>query len=176
MGMENKPSNADSTAILGGGCFWCLEAVYQRVDGVVSVVPGYAGGQVANPTYEGVCSGDTGHAEVVKISYDSSKIDFKGVLDWFWRCHDPTQLNRQGNDVGTQYRSAIFYVDEAQRALAEKTKAEQQSVWGKPVVTEISPAPKFWEAEDYHHDYFNKHPWNGYCQVVIRPKLHKLGI
>src|SRR5262245_38955002 len=107
--MEKQASTADSTAILGGGCFWCLEAVYQRVEGVVEVVPGYAGGHAANPSYEAVCTGDTGHAEVVKISFDSAKIDFAGILDWFWRCHDPTQLNRQGNDVGTQYRSVIFY-------------------------------------------------------------------
>ena len=174
--MENKKENADGVAILGGGCFWCLEAVYQRVEGVKTVVPGYAGGQRDNPSYEAVCEGTTGHAEVVKITFDTSKTDYDKILDWFWRCHNPTQLNRQGNDIGTQYRSVVFFLDEGQKKSAEITKTQQQREWNDPIVTEILPAPHFWEAEDYHHDYFNKHPWNGYCQAVIKPKLHKLGV
>ncbi len=160
-------------ATLGGGCFWCLEAVFENVKGVEDVVSGYAGGHINNPTYEAVCSGTTGHAEVVQITYDPTIISFKDILEIFWKIHDPTTLNRQGADVGTQYRSVIFYHDEKQKEIAEESKAEAQKNFTSPIVTEISPLQTFWKAEDYHQDYFKNNPNQGYCQVVVAPKVEK---
>jgi peptide-methionine (S)-S-oxide reductase len=161
-------------ATLGGGCFWCLDAAYRQIEGVTRVVSGYAGGALANPTYEQVCGGRTGHAEVVQVEFDPAVISYEDVLDVFWSIHDPTTLDRQGGDVGTQYRSAIFVHDEAQRAAAERSRAAVQEHWSQPVVTEITPLDRFWMAEDYHQDYFARNPNQGYCQVVINPKLRKL--
>lgn len=163
------------TATLGAGCFWCVEAVFQEVKGVVSVVSGYAGGTVENPTYKQVCTGTTGHAEVAEIKFDPTVVSFKDILEVFWKTHDPTTLNRQGNDVGTQYRSVIFYHSPEQKALAEKYKKEldESGAWSKPLVTEISPAPKFYKAEDYHQNYYKNNPNQGYCAYVIAPKMEK---
>lgn len=161
-------------ATLGGGCFWCLEAVYERYQGVTAVVSGYAGGSRPNPTYEQVCSGATGHAEVVQLTFDPSVISFGTLLEIFWQAHDPTTLNRQGNDVGTQYRSVIFYHSEEQKTAAEKSLAEAQKDFRDKIVTEISPAPEFFPAEEYHQGYFRTHPNVPYCFYVIRPKLAKL--
>ncbi len=159
----------------GGGCFWCIEAVFQRLDGVKTVASGYAGGAVPNPTYKQVCTGETGHAEVVQIEFDATKTSFDKLLEVFWAAHDPTTLNRQGGDAGTQYRSVIFYESEAQKAAAEKSKAAAQPEFKDPIVTEISPLPTFYKAEDYHQNYFNENAGsNPYCSVVIRPKLQKL--
>ena len=160
-------------ATLGGGCFWCLEAVFENVKGVEDVISGYAGGDIDHPTYEEVCSGTTNHAEVVQITYDPTIISYKDILEIFWKIHDPTTLNRQGADVGTQYRSVIFYHDEKQKEIAQKNKAEAQKSFTSPIVTEISPLQKFWKAEDYHQDYFKNNPNQGYCQVVITPKVEK---
>ncbi len=161
-------------ATLGGGCFWCLEAVYQRVPGVLKSVSGYAGGHTANPTYEEVCSHGTGHAEVVRLEFDPQVVSYERLLEIFFEAHDPTTLNRQGADEGDQYRSVIFYENDAQHQAALKAKALAQKHWDDPIVTEISPLPKFWRAEDYHQDYFNQHPGQGYCVVVIKPKVSKL--
>ncbi len=161
-------------ATLGGGCFWCIEAVFERLDGVQSVVAGYAGGSKLNPTYKEVCAGTTGHAEVAQITYDPSKISYKQLLDVFWEAHDPTTLNRQGADVGTQYRSVIFYQNEQQKQIAEKSKAEAQKDFKSAMVTEIKPLSIFYEAENYHQDYYNNNPNAPYCTFVIRPKLEKL--
>ncbi len=165
-------------ATFGTGCFWCTEAVFERVDGVVDVTPGYSGGEVENPTYRQVCSGETGHAEVVQIEYDPGKVSFSDLLDVFWKAHDPTSLNRQGADVGTQYRSVIFYHDDEQKRLAEEAKEQlnDADVYGKPIVTEISPAHKFYQAEDYHLDYYRRNRNAPYCQFVITPKLKKLNM
>jgi len=160
-------------ATLGGGCFWCLEAVYEQVKGVEDVVSGYAGGHVDHPTYEAVCSGTTGHAEVVQITYDPNVISFKELLDIFWKIHDPTTLNRQGADVGTQYRSVIFYHDEKQKEIALKSKEEAQRYFSAPIVTEIAPLDTFWPAEAYHQDFFRNNPYQGYCQAVVAPKVEK---
>jgi len=159
----------------GNGCFWCTEAIFQSVKGVKSVVSGYMGGQVKNPSYREVCTGKTGHAEVLHIEYDADEISFDELLLIFFKTHDPTTLNRQGNDVGTQYRSAIFYYDDAQKqqAAAMIKKLADEKVYAKPVVTEITPASEFYKAEDYHQEYFNNNPHNPYCAVVIQPKLHK---
>ena len=164
------------SAILGGGCFWCLEAVYIRLEGVKSVISGYSGGNVENPTYEQVCTGETSHAEVVKINYDLNKTSFETLLEWFWRCHDPTTLNRQGGDIGTQYRSVIYYENESQKSIAQKSKkfAESSGIFENPIVTEIHELDVFYPAEDYHHDYYKKNPYAGYCSYIIRPKLEKL--
>lgn len=161
-------------ATLGAGCFWCVEAVFERLDGVKSVDAGYAGGTKANPTYEEVCTGKTGHAEVARISFDPSVISFEQILQWFWKSHDPTTLNRQGADVGTQYRSVIFYHDEKQKAIAEKSKREAQAMFSDPIVTEIVPLKEFYKAEHYHQDYYRNNPNAPYCTFVIRPKLRKL--
>lgn len=163
------------TAVLGGGCFWCLEAVYDQLKGVISVESGYAGGSVPNPTYEAVCTGRTGHAEVVRITYDPHVVSFRDLLDVFFTIHDPTTLNRQGADVGTQYRSAIFYTTPEQRAVAEATIAELEAarVWRDPIVTEVKPLDAFYIAEDYHQEYFARNPNQGYCRVVIEPKVAK---
>lgn len=160
-------------ATLGGGCFWCLEAVYDEVQGVEKVISGYAGGSVENPTYQQVCSGTTGHAEVVQVIYDPDVISFREILEIFFVIHDPTTLNRQGADVGTQYRSVIFYHDEEQRQTAKEVMAEVAEAWDDPIVTELSPVPAFYSAEDYHQDYYENNPAQPYCQVVIRPKLAK---
>ena len=160
-------------ATLGGGCFWCLEAVYDEVQGVEKVVSGYAGGEVDNPTYQQVCSGTTGHAEVVQLSYDPDQISFRELLEIFFVIHDPTTLNRQGADVGTQYRSVIFYHDEEQHETAKEVIEEVAEAWDDPVVTELSSAPIFYPAEEYHQDYYENNPMQPYCQVVIRPKLAK---
>jgi peptide-methionine (S)-S-oxide reductase len=161
---------------MGGGCFWCTEAVFERVEGVHSVISGYMGGTVENPTYQQVTTGDTGHAEVIQVTFDPAVIALDRLLEWFWLAHDPTTLNRQGADVGTQYRSVIFYRDDTQRAVAEASKQVAQKESRRPIVTEISPAGPFYEAEDYHQDYFNRNQMAPYCQVVIRPKLQKLGL
>ena len=166
------------SATLGGGCFWCLEAVYTRLEGVNSVISGYAGGNVENPTYEQVCTGETSHAEVVKINFDPKETSFETLLEWFWRCHDPTTLNRQGRDIGTQYRSVIYYENENQKSIAHKSKidADSSGFFDNPIVTEIHELDVFYPAEDYHHDYYKKNPDAGYCNYIIRPKLEKLNI
>jgi peptide-methionine (S)-S-oxide reductase len=160
---------------LGAGCFWCVEAVYQDIRGVISVVSGYSGGHVENPTYEQVSSGRTGHAEVCQIEFDPEQIRYDEILEVFFETHDPTSLNRQGNDVGSQYRSVIFYHNDKQRETAEAVKAkyEQSGQWKRPIVTEIVPFEKFYKAEEYHQNYYKNNPHAGYCQVVIRPKLDK---
>jgi peptide-methionine (S)-S-oxide reductase len=164
------------TATLAGGCFWCTEAIFQRLKGVTSVVPGYAASRVANPSYEAVCSGRTGAAEAIQITYDPSIISYEKLLDIFWHLHDPTTLNRQGNDVGTQYRSAIFYhTDEQQRiALESKAALEQAGTYKKPIVTEIAPFTNFYPAEAYHRDYYDSNRLQPYCTLVIDPKVQKL--
>ncbi len=163
-------------ATFGAGCFWCVEAVFERLPGVKSVVAGYAGGQKTNPTYEEVCSGKTGHAEVAQISYDPTKIGYNDLLDWFWKAHDPTTLNRQGGDSGTQYRSAIFYHTEEQKEEALRSKRDAQKDFRDPIVTVIQPLDVFYPAENYHQDYFRNNPNAPYCQFVIRPKLKKLNL
>jgi peptide-methionine (S)-S-oxide reductase len=162
-------------ATFGSGCFWCTEAIFENLNGVHSVVSGYAGGHVLNPTYEEVCIGKTGHAEVTQITYDSSVISFDELLEVFWKTHDPTTLNRQGNDVGPQYRSVIFYHNDEQKKLAEKYKLEldKSGAWDNPIVTEISPLTNYFPAENYHQDYYNNNPNQGYCAFVIAPKLEK---
>ena len=164
------------TAVFGGGCFWCTEAVFQSLRGVISVMPGYAGGTVPDPSYEAVCTGKTGHAEVIKIEFDPGQISFNDLLTVFFATHDPTTLNRQGNDVGTQYRSIILYTGEAQRQAAEAfiKKLASSDPGGKPVVTEIKPLEKFYEAEDYHRNYFKNNRAQPYCEVIIEPKVQKL--
>ncbi|PIE25576.1 MAG: peptide-methionine (S)-S-oxide reductase [Planctomycetota bacterium] len=164
----------DEIVTLAAGCFWCVEAVLEQLDGVLDVRSGYMGGQVENPSYEQVCSGTTGHAEVVQLRFDPAKLGFADVLAWFWQLHDPTTLNRQGADVGTQYRSVIFYHSEQQRELAEASKKQAQSQFQDPIVTEISPAERFWEAEGYHQDFYANNRGNGYCRAVIAPKLDRL--
>lgn len=167
----------NQAAVLGGGCFWCTESIYKELRGVVSVMPGYAGGEKPNPTYEQVCGGGTGHAEVVRVEFDPAAISFSDILEVFFATHDPTTLNRQGNDVGTQYRSLVLYADEKQKADAETVIAELRSTGafgGKDVVTELKPLEKFWEAESYHRDYYARNRGeNPYCQLVIDPKLAK---
>ncbi|MCF6200956.1 MAG: peptide-methionine (S)-S-oxide reductase MsrA [Hydrogenimonas sp.] len=160
-------------AVVGGGCFWCLEAVYENVNGVLDVISGYSGGRRENPSYEQVCSGATGHAEVVEITFDPAQISYEDILEIFWKIHDPTTLNRQGADVGTQYRSVIFYLNDRQKDIAQKSKKEAQKRFSSPIVTEISPLKKFWPAEEYHQDYFRKNPYHGYCQAVVSPKVEK---
>jgi peptide-methionine (S)-S-oxide reductase len=163
------------TATLGGGCFWCVEAVYQELKGVEQIVSGYAGGTVENPTYKQVCTGNTGHAEVAQITYDPEIISYEDVLYVFWRTHDPTTLNRQGADVGTQYRSVILYHDEEQKTIAERSKSETDAsgLWPNPIVTEIAPLGKFYPAEDYHQNYYRNNPSQPYCIAVIDPKIKK---
>jgi len=191
LGCQNKTSNAQSesnddkgvninmqnlqTATFGSGCFWCTEAIFERLSGVVKVESGYSGGKVENPTYEEVCNGTTGHAEVTQITYDSSIISYDELLEVFWKTHDPTTLNRQGNDAGTQYRSVIFYHNQEQKVLAEKYRAEldKSGSWDNPIVTEISPFTKFYLAEDHHQDYYANNPNQGYCAFVIAPKVEK---
>jgi peptide-methionine (S)-S-oxide reductase len=167
-------TNKTETATLGGGCFWCMEAVYERLPGVISVTSGFAGGHTANPTYHQVCNGDTGHAEVTQIEFDPVKISYEKLLDVFWQAHDPTTLNRQGADEGTQYRSIILYHTEAQKLAAEKSKAGAQKNSKHPIVTEIVPFTNFYKAEDYHQEYYDNNSTAFYCRVVIAPKLEKL--
>ncbi|MBI5916981.1 MAG: peptide-methionine (S)-S-oxide reductase MsrA [Bacteroidetes bacterium] len=163
-----------ATATFGAGCFWCVEAIFQDLKGVESVASGYSGGQVKNPTYREVCNGTTGHAEVLQIKYDPAVIPFENLVKVFFTTHDPTTLNRQGADAGTQYRSAIFYHDEAQKTVAERMKKEfAPTLWDDPIVTEISPFTEFYKAEDYHQNYFKDNPNEGYCRIVINPKVQK---
>lgn len=162
-------------ATFGAGCFWCIEACYQDLEGVISVTSGYSGGELENPTYKQVCEGNTGHAEIARIVYDDERVSFDELLEVFWFVHDPTQLNRQGNDVGTQYRSVIFYHDEIQKELAEKYKQKltEDQVWEKPIVTLVEPLINYYPAEDYHNNYFALNPGNPYCNAVVRPKVEK---
>jgi peptide-methionine (S)-S-oxide reductase len=162
-------------ATLGGGCFWCLEPIFEELHGVEDVVVGYAGGNVQNPSYQLVCTGSTGHAEVVQVTFDPQVISYRDILEVFFSFHDPTTLNRQGADVGTQYRSIILYHDDAQKQTAEAMieSLNRQGKWSKPVVTQVSPFKVFYPAEEYHQEYYKKNPWAGYCQVVIRPKVDK---
>jgi len=162
-------------ATFGAGCFWCVEAIYQRVNGVIAVESGYAGGHVVDPTYEQVIRGNTGHAEVARVTYNPEEISFEELLEVFWHTHDPTTLNRQGNDVGPQYRSAIFYHNDEQKEVAEKSlkKTDISDLWDDPIVTEISPLSNYSVAEDYHQNYFNNNPNAGYCSVIIAPKIAK---
>ncbi len=162
-----------SVATFGGGCFWCLEAIFKDLAGVISVVPGYSGGHVQNPTYKQVCTGETGHAEVIQISYDGSAISYKELLEVFFSTHDPTTLNRQGGDIGTQYRSVIFYETHKEKEVAQEVMASMAKLWDDPIVTELAELIIFYPAEDYHHDYFAENPRQGYCQMVIAPKVVK---
>ncbi len=169
------PSVLTETAYFGAGCFWCVEAVFQELKGVIKVESGYMGGKTPNPTYQEVCTGRTGHAETTKITFDPKVISYPELLEVLWTSHDPTTLNRQGADSGTQYRSAIFYLNEEQRQQAEKSKAERATqIWDRPIVTEITPASEFYPAEDYHQDYFANNPEAGYCRIVIAPKVQKV--
>ena len=163
-------------ATFGAGCFWCVEAVFERLDGVIDVVPGYSGGHKKNPTYREICTETTGHAEVAQITFDPKIITFNDLLNMFWKSHDPTTKNRQGNDVGTQYRSAIFYHDNKQKSIAEDSKnmVDNSNIFLNPIVTEINKLDKFWTAEDYHNNYYNNNMNQPYCRVVIKPKLDKL--
>ncbi|XLZ69387.1 peptide-methionine (S)-S-oxide reductase MsrA [Massilia sp. SR12] len=160
-------------AILGGGCFWCTEAVYLEVRGVTKVESGYTGGAQPNPTYEQVCTGETGHAEVVRLEFDPAEVSYRDLLEIFFTIHDPTTLNRQGNDVGTQYRSVVFYQSSEQEATARQVIAEMAHVWDAPLVTELAPAAPFFKAEDYHQNYFAQHPLQGYCAFIVAPKVAK---
>ena len=174
MGNDNGNTRPDgkASATLAGGCFWCLEAVYVELEGVEKVVSGYAGGAIPNPSYEQVCSGRTGHAEIVQVTFDPGVVTYEDLLGVFFTIHDPTTLNRQGNDVGTQYRSAIFYHDDEQKAAAEQAIREitDARIWSRPIVTEIVPLTDFYPAEAYHQDYFKNNPYQPYCQVVVAPK------
>ena len=163
------------TATLGTGCFWCTEAVFIQLEGVENVKSGYSGGKGENPTYKEVCTGNTGHAECLNIEYDASKISFEDLLEVFWKTHDPTTLNRQGNDIGTQYRSVVFYHNEAEKSIVENQIAElnKSGAWSNPIVTTLEPFITFYPAEDYHDDYFNNNGGNPYCQMVVRPKVEK---
>ena len=172
----HRRADGKQLATVGGGCFWCLEAVYDELNGVESVTSGYAGGDVADPSYEAVCMGTTGHAEVVQIAFDGSVVSFRELLEVFFTIHDPTTLNRQGSDAGTQYRSAIFYHDAEQERLAEDVIKDvtNRGVWKDPIVTQVAPLTHFYEAEEYHQRYFEKNPYQPYCLVMIRPKVAKL--
>lgn len=162
------------TFVLGGGCFWCLDSAYVQFKGIVDVTCGYTGGSMANPTYEAVCNGNTGHAEVVSISFDESVISSEQVLDIFFTLHDPTQLNRQGNDIGTQYRSSMFYSSAEQKQVFESAIERAQQIWGQGIVTELAPISEFYRAEEYHQDFFAKNPNQGYCVAVVAPKVAKV--
>jgi peptide-methionine (S)-S-oxide reductase len=168
-----QPTGPTEIATLGGGCFWCVEAVYQDLKGVLKVESGYTGGHVDNPTYREICTGATGHAEVIQVTFDPAVISFEDILRVFFTVHDPTTLNRQGNDSGTQYRSAIFYHSEAQKTTAEAIKKEAQEAWDDPIVTEITALDKFYKAEDYHQNYYKDNPNQPYCSFVIAPKVKK---
>lgn len=172
--LNNTDAKMD-TATFGTGCFWCTEAIFQQLEGVIKVTSGYSGGYVPSPTYKQVCTGTTGHAECLNIIYDPAKIGFDELLEVFWQIHDPTTLNRQGNDIGTQYRSVVFYHNQQQKELAEKYKAElnKSGAWDNPVITTLEPMKFFYPAEDYHQNYYNANTGQGYCQFVIKPKLEK---
>jgi peptide-methionine (S)-S-oxide reductase len=172
--MNTNPTNQTEIADFGGGCFWCMEAVFERLPGVISVTSGFAGGHTENPTYQEVCTETTGHAEVTEIVFNPAKITYDQLLNVFWQAHDPTTLNRQGADVGTSYRSIILYRDKQQQLRAEKSKLEAQKSFHNPIVTEIVPLKKFYKAEDYHQEYYDNNPNQGYCRAVIAPKLEKL--
>ena len=174
--LGEKLMNEMQKATFGAGCFWCVEAVFERLDGVKDVMPGYTGGHNNNPTYKEICTGMTGHAEVAQVTYDSKIITFNELLDMFWKSHDPTTRNRQGNDIGTQYRSAIFYHNDKQKLLAEesKLKVDNSRIFINPIVTEITKLDKFWPAEDYHNNYYANNMDQPYCRIVIKPKLDKL--
>jgi peptide-methionine (S)-S-oxide reductase len=173
--MDNNLNNPTEVATLAGGCFWCLEAVYDQLIGVLDVTSGYSGGWVDNPSYEAVCTGETGHAESVQVTFDPSGISYRELLEVFFTIHDPTTLNRQGADVGTQYRSVIFYHSPEQKAIAEQVlhELEYENLWGKPIVTELAPFNIFYMAEAYHQEYFKRNPYQGYCTAVIAPKVAK---
>jgi peptide-methionine (S)-S-oxide reductase len=175
---SKPPAEGLQLATFGAGCFWCVEAVLEQLDGVESVDSGYMGGDVPDPTYEQVCSGRTGHAEVVQVTFDPERIPYEHLLEWFWKLHDPTTLNRQGGDVGTQYRSVIFYHSEEQRRAAEASMAAQEKAgnFADPIVTEISEAGPYYSGEQYHQDYYRQNKSQGYCRFVIAPKLDKLGL
>ena len=172
---KTMSNSGSKTAVFAGGCFWCTEAIFEELKGVQKVVSGYSGGKVANPTYEQVCTGQTGHAECTQITYDPALVTFAELLEVFWMTHDPTTLNRQGADSGTQYRSAIFYTDEDQKqeAIAYKAKLEKEKIWSAPIVTEITRFEKFYPAENYHQEYYLSNPNQGYCRIVITPKIEK---
>lgn len=174
-GRSTEGTVAFKQATFGNGCFWCTEAIFQRLRGVEEVTPGYSGGDVENPTYEQVGTGTTGHAEAIQITYDPAQVSYDELLEVFWKTHDPTTRNRQGNDVGPQYRSVIFYHDEEQKRLAEsyKQQLEAQQIWPRPIVTEIVPFSRFWPAEDYHRNYYDNNPSKGYCAIIITPKIEK---
>ncbi len=173
--MNNPRLNSTEVATLAGGCFWCLEAVYDELKGVLDVVSGYSGGHVVDPSYEAVCTGETGHAESVQITFDPSMVSYRQLLEVFFTIHDPTTLNRQGADVGSQYRSAIFYHSPEQKAISEQVIADiaRQQLWARPIVTEVTPFQQFYTAEAYHQEYFKHHPYQGYCVAVIAPKVAK---
>lgn len=174
-GFNQDTEKKTEVATLAGGCFWCLEPAYDQLQGIIDVVSGYSGGKIANPTYQQVCTGATGHAEAVRITYDPAQVSYREILEVFFSIHDPTTLNRQGADVGTQYRSAIFYHSEEQKATAEAfiQELETDKVWNRPIVTELTSFTEFFPAEDYHQEYYAKNPGQGYCQVVVAPKLSK---
>lgn len=171
----SNPMGTTEQATLGGGCFWCTEAVFDELRGVTDVVSGYSNGHVDNPSYKAVCQGNTGHAEVIRIEFDPEEVSFKDILNVFFTVHDPTTLNRQGNDVGTQYRSGIYYHSEEQKRIAEETIAElnEEGLWSNPIVTEVVPVENYYPAEDYHQEYFANNPYAGYCRVVVAPKVAK---
>ncbi len=171
-----SPRASLEVATLAGGCFWCIEAVFQEIDGVEGVIPGYAGGASLNPTYEQVSTGKSGHAEAVQVTFDPARISYREILEIFFSVHDPTTLNRQGADVGTQYRSAIFYDSNKQQTISEEVIKElnETHLWERPMITQVTPISKFYPAEDYHRDYFKKHPEQAYCQAMISPKVNKL--
>lgn len=173
--VTNMENNVINKATFGGGCFWCLEAVFQQVQGVQHVESGYTGGNTLNPDYESVCSGQTGHAEVVQVTYDASKISYQKLLEIFFAIHDPTTLNRQGHDIGTQYRSVIYFHDDQQKEIAEHVVAqlEKAQIFDAPIVTELALLPTYYRAEDYHQNYFVQHPHQGYCAYVVSPKVSK---
>jgi len=173
--MDNSTAAVTDTATFGTGCFWCTEAIFQEVEGVIKVTSGYSGGFNANPTYKEVCTGTTGHAECLNVVYNPAKVTFDELLEIFWQVHDPTTLNRQGNDIGTQYRSVVFYHNGEQKTKTEKYKAalNKSGAWDKPIVTTLEPFVKFYPAEGYHQNYYNNNTGEGYCQFVIRPKLEK---
>ncbi|MGB0273324.1 MAG: peptide-methionine (S)-S-oxide reductase MsrA [Opitutales bacterium] len=174
--MRTTDSESIEVATFGAGCFWCVEAVFEQLDGVIDVESGYMGGVTENPSYRDICSGTTGHAEVTRIQFDPTIIDYATLLDWLWRSHDPTTLNRQGHDIGTQYRSAIFYHSEAQKTVALRSKAAAQAGFNAPIVTEITAASTYYPAEDYHQDYYRLNPNKPYCARIIAPKLKKLDL
>lgn len=171
--LSAQPASGHEFATLGGGCFWCLEPVFEELEGVVDVESGYSGGAVGNPSYRQVCQGDTGHAEVVRIEFDPARISYREILEVFFAIHDPTTLNRQGNDAGTQYRSVIFYHTPEQQRVASEAIADARSAWGREIVTQLEPAPAYFRAEDYHQEYFRHNPGQGYCMMVVAPKLEK---